>query len=153
MEKIAIRPARPNDAEKITEIAKTAYTPYIPRMRKYPKPMLENYASLIEQGFCSVLEIGSQIAGYIVLVPQSDSLLLDNVGIDPVYQKMGLGTRLLQYAEDMAIKLNCDKISLYTNEAMTENLRWYPRHGYQLDEFREVEGYKRAYFSKNLSAT
>lgn len=151
-EKIAIRPANPSDAQKMTEIAKKAYAPYVPRMQKYPKPMLENYAELVEQGFCSILEIDGQIAGYIVLVPQENSLLLDNIGIDPAYQKMGLGGKLLQYAEDTALKLSFGKIILHTNEAMTENLQWYPRHGYRLDEFREAEGYKRAYFSKDLSA-
>ena len=42
------------------------------------------------------------------------------------------------------------EVRLYTNEAMTENLTFYPRHGYR-ETGRAVEhGFRRVYFSKAI---
>lgn len=40
------------------------------------------------------------------------------------------------------------QIRLYTNEAMTENLAYYPRHGYRETHRGIEDGYRRVYFTK-----
>ena len=40
---------------------------------------------------------------------------------------------------------------LCTNEAMTENLVYYPRHGYRETGRAIEDGYRRVFFSKSLA--
>jgi hypothetical protein len=53
----------------------------------------------------------------------------------------------LALAEDQARSLGLSEIRLYTNEAMTENLAYYPRHGYTEPSKTDSAGY----FSVNPS--
>jgi hypothetical protein len=42
-------------------------------------------------------------------------------------------------------------VRLCTNEAMTENLVFYPRHGYRETGRGIQDGYRRVFFSKSLA--
>ena len=66
----------------------------------------------------------------------------------PAAQGRGIGTRLLALADDRACSLRLPEIRLYTNEAMTENLAYYPRHGYSETHRAQQDGYHRVFFSK-----
>jgi GNAT superfamily N-acetyltransferase len=48
----------------------------------------------------------------------------------PAAQGQGIGARLLALTEDRARALGPPDPRLYTNTAMTENLTYYPPHGY-----------------------
>lgn len=49
-----------------------------------------------------------------------------------------------------ATELGHNEIRLYTNEAMTENLTFYPAHGYHETTRGLQDGYRRVYFSKSI---
>jgi hypothetical protein len=51
-----------------------------------------------------VLEEGAAIAGIIVLLPTTNYLLLDNIAVSPARQGLGLGRRLLAFAEAEALR-------------------------------------------------
>ncbi len=113
--------------------------------------MLDDYGSLIEAGRVHVVERESAIRGIIVLVPENDAMLLDNVAVDPDVQGSCLGRQMLEYAEQAARAAGYRAIRLYTNEAMTENISLYSRIGYA-ETHRAVEkGLKRVYMVKALS--
>lgn len=54
-------------------------------------------------------------------------------------------------AESEGRRLQLTEIRLYTNEAMTENLAYYPRHGYTETHRAEQDGFRRVYFRKRLA--
>jgi len=58
---------------------------------------------------------------------------------------------LLALADDEARRLRLPEIRLYTNEVMTENLAYYPRHGYIETHRAEQDGFRRVFFSKRLT--
>ena len=149
-----IRPAVSADCCRITALATAAYARYLERMNKKPAPMVENYAKCIAEGCVFVLEVPSSvsptIAGFIVLLPGKDVLLLDNVAVDPAAQGRGYGKMLMAFAEKHAREAGFRRISLYTNEAMTENLQLYPRLGYTETHRALEEGFKRVFFSKTF---
>jgi len=58
--------------------------------------------------------------------------------------------RVLALAEDRARSLHLREIRLYTNQAMTENLSYYPRYGYTETHRAEQDGFHRVYFHKRL---
>lgn len=148
---LSIHKALPQDESAIREIAESAYSIYLDRMDKKPFPMLEDYAARINAGQAYVLDDGKGIQAFMVLVPQEDDImLLDNVAVLPQCQNSGYGRALISWAEHIARDLGKKWVVLYTNEAMRENLRWYPRLGYADFEHRTENGYKRVYFRKAL---
>jgi ribosomal protein S18 acetylase RimI-like enzyme len=82
--------------------------------------------------------------------PQPGCLLLENVAVLPAAQGRGIGARLLALAEEHAAAPAYPKTRRYSNEAMTENLAHYRRHGLHRNPPRKQDGVHRIYFRKRL---
>jgi GNAT superfamily N-acetyltransferase len=65
-------------------------------------------------------------------------------------QGRGIGGRLLALAEDHTRRHGLHEVRLYTNEAMTENLAYYPRRGYVESHRAEQDGFRRVFFRKRV---
>jgi GNAT superfamily N-acetyltransferase len=145
-----IRRAGPGDVDELRAIAAAAYQKYVPRIGRAPAPMTADYARAVRDGQAwAALEDG-QIVGFAIMIAQPGYLLLDNVAVLPAAQGRGIGARLLALAEDQARGLGLREIRLYTNEAMTENLAYYPRHGYAETHRAEQDGFNRVFFRKPI---
>lgn len=143
-----IRPAIPLDLDVVQQIVREAYTHYIARIGREPGPMLDDYGALIAAGRVRVIEHDGVVQGVLVLIPQPDAMLLDNVAVSPRAQGLGLGRMLLAYAEQAAIAAGYRLIKLYTNAAMTENIALYSRIGYAETHRVEEKGLRRVYMAK-----
>jgi GNAT superfamily N-acetyltransferase len=140
---VMIRRAGPGDVDELGAIAAAAYQKYVPRIGKAPAPMTADYTQAVrDRQAWAALEDG-QIVGFAIIIAQPGYLLLDNVAVLPAAQGRGIGTRLLALAEEQARGLGLREIRLYTNEAMTENLTYYPRHGYAQTHRAEQDGFNR----------
>ena len=115
--------------------------------------MSDDYGALIEARHVHVVERDDAIQGFIVLLPEIDAMLLDNVAVDPDAQGTGLGRQMLEFAEQSAKEAGFSAIRLYTNEAMTENIGLYSRIGYAETHRAAEKGLRRVYMVKNLSRT
>jgi GNAT superfamily N-acetyltransferase len=145
-----IRRAGPGDVDELRAIAAAAYQKYVPRIGRAPAPMTADYARAVRDGQAwAALEDG-QIVGFAIMIAQPGYLLLDNVAVLPAAQGRGIGARLLALAEEQARGLGLREIRLYTNEAMTENLAYYPRHGYAETHRAEQDGFNRVFFRKPI---
>jgi ribosomal protein S18 acetylase RimI-like enzyme len=145
------RPAVLADRQAIEEIVRQAYSPYIARVGRQPGPMLDDYEGLIGTGGVHVLEQDGVIQGVLVLVPEEDAMLLDNVAVAPSVKGTGIGRRLLEYAERSAKAAGYRSIRLYTHETMTENIALYSRIGYTETHRAEEKGLKRVFMVKHLA--
>ncbi|HEX4027847.1 MAG TPA: GNAT family N-acetyltransferase [Rhizomicrobium sp.] len=145
-----IRLASMHDLAFVEAIVREAYARYVPRIGRAPAPMGDDYAARIAETRVHVLESGGIIQGLIVLLPQKDALLLDNVAVDPACQGSGLGRRLLAFAEQAARAAGHGVIRLHTNEAMTENIALYTRLGYAETHRGEEKGLRRVYMEKQI---
>ncbi len=65
-------------------------------------------------------------------------------------RRAGHGRTLLELADQDARELGLPEIRLCTNEAMTENLAFYPRQGFHETGRGVQDGYHRAFFAKVL---
>jgi GNAT superfamily N-acetyltransferase len=147
-----IRRARPEERAAVEAIVNAAYAIYVDRIGKPPGPMLDDYAPLIADGMVSVLEDeGRTIAAIIVLVPQPDHLLLDNIAVQPDRQGHGLGRQLITFAEDEARRLGFAELRLYTHEKMVENIALYTRLGFVETGRGREAGYDRVFMTKRLA--
>ena len=151
MDEARIREATATDVPAIRQIVDEAYRRYIPRIGKPPAPMLDDYAARVSQGVVWVTEEQFAIAGVIVLLPEHEHLLLDNIAVAPVRQGSGLGRRLLIFAEAEAVRRGYREIRLYTHRTMTENQRLYAALGYEETGRGLEEGYERVFMRKRLA--
>jgi N-acetylglutamate synthase-like GNAT family acetyltransferase len=98
-----------------------------------------------------VVERRNAIAAVLVTQNHGDHLLLETIAVAPDAQGGGHGHRLLERADRDAAEQGLTEVRLCTNEAMTENLVFYPRHGYRETGRGIQDGYRRVFFAKNLA--
>ena len=148
---VTVRLADQGDVDVLRGIAAAAYQPYVARIGRPPAPVTADYDQAVRSGQTWVAVEDGQVSGFVVLVAQPDYLLLENVAVRPAAQGRGIGGRLLALAEQRARGLGLSEIRLYTNEAMTENLVYYPRRGYTETHRADQDGFRRVFFRKPLS--
>ncbi len=144
-----IRPADAADLPAVQRIVNDAYTKYIARIGKPPGPMNDDYAALIRAH--QVWVMGEPTAGAIVLLPEPDHLLLDNVAVDPTAQGQGIGRALIAFAETEARRRGFSELRLYTHETMVENIALYARTGWTETGRAEQNGFARVFFRKPVA--
>jgi GNAT superfamily N-acetyltransferase len=149
-EALTVRLARPADTDAMREVVKAAYQLYVDRIGREPAPMTADYVRIARSGDAWVAEQGGCIVGLLVLEPAEDHLVLESVAVAPSAQGHGVGTRLLRWAEEQALARGLREVRLYTNEAMTENLAYYPRRGYRETHRATQNGFRRVFFTKVL---
>lgn len=152
MDDDAIRPARPADLADIARIVDDAYAHYVERMGQRPGPMDDDYPARIAAHAVWVIERDDAIAGLVVLLPQPDHLLLDNVAVARSHQGQGIGRLLVGFAEAEARRRGFGEIRLYTHVTMVENQRLYRRLGFEETHRGEQAGFARVFMRKPLSA-
>lgn len=150
-EALSVREATVADVDAMRELAQAAYQVYVERIGRQPAPMTADYGQAVESDHAWVAEYGERVVGLLVLWPANDHLLLENVAVLPQAQGLGVGSRLLQLAEEQARTQGLREIRLYTNEAMTETLDYYPRRGFRETHRATQDGFSRVFFAKELS--
>jgi ribosomal protein S18 acetylase RimI-like enzyme len=143
------RPATRADLPGVREVVTAAYARYLNRMDRPPAPMLADYGAAVDAGQLWVT--GPPVTGLIELTEAGDTLHVENVAVHPSVQGAGLGRQLMDFAERRAILLGLTRLSLYTNEVMTENQAIYTHLGYREVGRHTDYGYRRVYMEKLLA--
>jgi GNAT superfamily N-acetyltransferase len=143
--------ALPTDLPTVQDVIHAAYSPYIHLIGRTPGPMTDDYLSLINSKHVYIISHQESIQGLLVLIPEKDAMLLDNVAVAPSAQGMGIGRRLIEFAERKAKEGGYGSIRLYTNEKMVENVRLYEKIGYVETHRGEEKGLKRVFMMKSLA--
>ena len=112
--------------------------------------MQANYADQVRKGQVFVAGEGQMIVGIVVFYPQENHVHLENVAVRPTYQGRGYGGRLIAFVEEQARLSGFPAVELYTNEKMFENIKMYRKLGYVEIDRRNVDGYARVFFRKDL---
>lgn len=107
----------------------------------------------IANGQVRVLDGSEGLDLGIVLWPETDHLMIDTVAVAPKRQGKGLGRAVMDWAEAQAAARGLDKIRLYTNAVMVENIAFYQRLGYQVIGRGQDRGFDRVWFQKPLTRT
>lgn len=134
-----VRPAVAGDQSAVEEVVTAAYLPWTARLGVRPAPMDADYPSLISDG--RVYVTGSDtLDGVIVLIPEPDALLVENIAVRPDRQGAGIGRRLLSFAEAEVRRRRLPEVRLYTHARMARNIRWYAAFGYTVTGRRPIDG-------------
>ena len=135
--------------DDIRSCSHLAYRHYIPRIGREPAPMNADYRDLIINGFVHIGVTNTDfLIGFIVFYQEHDYMFIENVAVFPSFFGKGYGRRLIAFCEDEARRLRMPRVTLYTNEKMTENINMYVRLGYEEIERRFEDGFNRVYFEK-----
>lgn len=148
----SFRPAVVADVPALAQVAQLAYAPYADRMGQRPAPMTADYDAIVARGEVWVAEDNRHVLGMLVLNAEPGYLLVENVAVVPEAQGQGVGKALMRLAEDRAAASGLAELRLYTNAAMTENLTYYPRHGYVETHRGEEGGFQRVFFRKRIAS-
>lgn len=148
--RLSVRRADAADVNAMRELARQAYQLYVERTGWQPAPMTADYGRAVQAGHAWVAQHEERVVGMLVLDLAEDHLLLENVAVLPQTQGLGVGSRLLQLAEEQARAHGLHQVRLYTNEAMSENLAYYPRRGYRETHRATQDGFRRVFFVKEL---
>ena len=148
---VAIRQAVHGDVSAIERIVRAAYSKYVARIGTPPGPMRDDYAARVAEGTVWVAIRDGAPVGLVVLIPQPDHLLLDNVAVDPTFQGAGLGRALLAFAEEWARRGGWRELRLYTHDRMTENIALYRRNGWIETGRGMQDGFARVFFRKEVA--
>jgi ribosomal protein S18 acetylase RimI-like enzyme len=147
----AIRPATAADHAAVHCLVAAAFEKYVDRIGRRPAPMDADFGAALADSRVWVIEHAERVQAVLVIENHDDHLLIDTVAVHPTAQGRGFGSRLLRRAESRARELGLAEVRLYTNEAMSENLAYYPRQGYQETGRRTEDGFRRVYFRKQIS--
>jgi ribosomal protein S18 acetylase RimI-like enzyme len=148
---VHIRRAARDEAGIVADITDEAYQKYVPILGRVPQPMTADYRQMIEANPIWLLLADDSPAGILVLVNEPEQLLIYSVAIRPEYQKRGYGRLLLDLAEREARQAGHERIRLYTNALMVENIALYLRLGYEETGREPYLGLTLVHMAKDLS--
>ncbi len=127
-----IRLATPADYPAVIACIEAAFSKWIPIIGMKPIALTADYHDFIERKVVYVID-GNQsndLAGLLIIYPADDALYVDTIGVNPAYQKHGLGRRLLAFAEKKAHEAGLNKMTLVTNALQLSNQDYYRKFGY-----------------------
>ena len=126
-----IRPASGNDLDAISEIEQKCFPEPIAYSKRQLAYLLlrANSASFIES-------CGGAIRGFVIVTYRRGSLTghIETIDVDPTYTKLGIGLRLLTFAEENMRKQGKHWSQLEVSEGNKVALKLYKKAGYTLKE-------------------
>ena len=149
-----LRPAEPHEAAAIAGIVRAAYARWVPAIGREPLPMRVDYEkALLEHRFDVIVDgrRGDRIVGVIETMQRDDHLWIENVAVAPDAQGRGIGRRLLDHVERIALAADCFEARLLTNAAFEANVALYRRLGYVVDREEPYLNGITVYMSKKLA--
>ena len=112
--------------------------------------MLDDYQSLIEQSVVYVACQQEEIVGVLVLLETDEGFRIETIAVLPSAQGIGIGGKLLAFAEAVALNLGYISIYLSTHRMMYESQAIYAHFGYVEFDQRVINGYDRLFIRKKL---
>jgi ribosomal protein S18 acetylase RimI-like enzyme len=150
---VILRPAAPDEAAAIGDLARDAFSMYTERIGREPEPMVADYAEIIQRGGVMVAMIGKQIAGYVEMYVRDDHLFIDKIAVSPEFQNQGIAHAVYGLIAITARAHGLPRLRLYTNAAMHENISLYEQAaGFTVTERKEEHGFERVFMDRELGA-
>jgi GNAT superfamily N-acetyltransferase len=138
--KVSLTAVEASDAEALVQLRIEAMRESLERIGRFdPLRARERFLSGFSSAHTRHIEVEGQRAGFVVVRPQADCLLLDHLYIHPTSQGQGIGAAVLAdviaeaTAQGLAIRVGALRES--------DSNRFYVRHGFQLVEQTEFDNH------------
>ena len=146
-----MRIATISDAEAVTALTRMAYAKWVPVIGREPLPMKADHAAFIQENRVDLLFSGADLVALVETIQRKEDILIENVAVEPRFQKRGYGRRMVAQAEYLAVKAGLDVVRLYTNSLFEVNLRLYTSLGYKVERTEERNGGVAIHMLKRVS--
>ncbi|AER34279.1 MULTISPECIES: GNAT family N-acetyltransferase [Pantoea] len=146
-----MRIAAINDAEAVTTLTRMAYAKWVPVIGREPLPMKADHAAFIKDHRVDLLFCDSELAALVETIQRKEDILIENVAVDPRFQKRGYGRKMVAHAEQLAVQAGLNVVRLYTNSLFEVNLRLYASLGYEFEYSEERNGGVAIHMLKRLA--
>jgi GNAT superfamily N-acetyltransferase len=127
--KVTFTPTTSDDAETLVQIRIEAMRESLERLGRFdPARARERFLASFDPAFCRFILVEEIKAGFVLLRPQSDHLLLDHLYITPAHQGNGVGAAVLH-----AVLAEADALALPVRLGAlrdSDSNRFYRRHGF-----------------------
>ncbi|MFZ6871529.1 GNAT family N-acetyltransferase [Undibacterium sp. Di27W] len=137
---LKLEPCTPNDAAQLAELRVLAMRPSLERIGRFDterarQRLLQNFVAECTR----LIKLDGLLAGFLVLRPKDNDLLLDHFYLHPDFQQRGLGSAVIKLvlAEADAMGKIIHVGALRDSDAN----RFYIRHGFVLREITEFDNY------------
>ena len=144
-----IEPATKLDAQEISELYNTVWTPY---RESFPADLMDNripdagqVATNMENNDYFVIRENNLIIGIVRCQFPHGTCHLDRMVVHPDYQKKGIGKALTQFIIDLAKERGANKVWLDTTPALEGAVKLYLSMG-----FKEVGFFKEHYWGQDI---
>jgi GNAT superfamily N-acetyltransferase len=127
--KVTFTPTTSDDVETLVQIRIEAMRESLERLGRFdPARARERFLASFDPAFCRFILVDEIKAGFVLLRPQSDHLLLDHLYIAPAHQGNGVGAAVLH-----AVLAEADALALPVRLGAlrdSDSNRFYRRHGF-----------------------
>ena len=106
----------------------------------------------IQQGLVQVMCDAALVLGYISFSPNRDHLFVEAIAVLPELHGHGIGSRLLAFAEQVALRLGLRSVRLFTSGEIAGNLSFYRRRGYRETGRCREDNFSRVFYSKDIAS-
>jgi hypothetical protein len=88
--KVEMRRGVSGDAAELQRLTRAAYAKWVRVIGREPKPMGADYEEAVKSHRFDLIYVEGRLAGLIETINQGNSLLVENVAVDPDFQGRGL---------------------------------------------------------------
>jgi GNAT superfamily N-acetyltransferase len=137
---IALSAVQGEDAEALAALRVVAMRESLERIGRFdPMRARERFLSGFAPQHTRYILVSGERAGFVVVKPEGDALLLDHLYIDPCFQNRGVGAQVLAavFAEADAKGVPVRVGALRGSDSN----RFYLRHGFVLEKMGEWDNY------------
>ena len=132
--------AKPTDAEEIKDLVCLCYQKWIQAIGRKPLPMIADYFTALKSHRFELAYMQNTLIGVLELIEREDHHFIENVCVHPNNQRLGIGKKLIERAEEYALKVGCGKVMLATNKAFSGNPEFYLALGYKIATEKPFKG-------------
>jgi len=134
MNSTSIRPARPEDAEALANLAtQLGYPSTVEQIRE----RLDMLQARPDEDAIIVAEIGGRVMGWVhahtyKLLVEAPEVEIGGLVVDESMRGQGIGEELMQAAEAWALERGCASVYVRSNTIRTRAHEFYKRIGYEI---------------------
>lgn len=124
---ITIRPARLEDLDRLVQVEHRSFTTDRFSRRTF------RYLLTRANAVTLVAELDAKIIGYVTVLFHQNTFLarLYSIAVDPAFRGLGVGSKLIEAAEQLALAHDCVTLRLEVRQDNASAIRLYQAHGYK----------------------
>jgi ribosomal protein S18 acetylase RimI-like enzyme len=130
---VTIRKAILSEVDIVKEIVKEAYAPIRKQLSRKPAALQEGLDKIsrnIQMGNQYVALVGELIVGTMLVSLSGQNGVISRVAVRDEFRGRRIGTMLVDYAENLLVHMNAQRIDIEIYGAVEDQVSFYERGGY-----------------------